>query len=100
MPPRIAAVQTAMDREPGVLGIHLEGPFIRRRRPGVHDPRFIRAITADDLALIAAPRNGVTLVTLAPEQMPQRRHRAACKAGVRVSLWAIPWRPMSRHAPR
>jgi N-acetylglucosamine-6-phosphate deacetylase len=82
----IAAVQTAMDREPGVLGIHLEGPFISPQRPGVHDPRFIRKITADDVALITAPRKGVTVITLAPEQMPQGVIAALAKAGVRVSL--------------
>jgi N-acetylglucosamine-6-phosphate deacetylase len=82
----IAAVQTAMDREPGVLGIHLEGPFISPARPGVHDPRFIRPITADDVALITAPRKGVTVITLAPEEMPKGVIAALAKAGVRVSL--------------
>ena len=82
----IAAVQTAMDREPGVLGIHLEGPFISPQRPGVHDPRFIRKISPDDLALLTKTRKGVTLVTLAPEEMPKGAIAALAKAGVRVSL--------------
>jgi N-acetylglucosamine-6-phosphate deacetylase len=82
----IAAVQAVMEREPGVLGIHLEGPFISPQRPGVHDPQFIRQITAKDVALIAAPRKGVTVITLAPEQMPKGVIAALAKAGVRVSL--------------
>jgi N-acetylglucosamine-6-phosphate deacetylase len=86
MPAAIAAVQSAMEREPGVLGIHLEGPFISPQRPGVHDPQFIRPITPDDLALLTEPRKGVTLVTVAPEQMPKGAIAELAKAGVRVSL--------------
>jgi N-acetylglucosamine-6-phosphate deacetylase len=86
MPAALAAVQTAMEREPGVLGIHLEGPFISPQRPGVHDPKFIRAMTAADLALLVKPRNGVTLLTLAPEEMPKGAIAQLAKAGIRVSL--------------
>jgi N-acetylglucosamine-6-phosphate deacetylase len=86
MPTAIAAVQAAIDREPGVLGIHLEGPFISPQRPGVHDPSFIRPITANDVALITAPCKGVTVITLAPEQMPKGVIATLAKAGVRVSL--------------
>jgi N-acetylglucosamine-6-phosphate deacetylase len=86
MPAAIEAVQKAMDREPSVLGIHLEGPFISPDRPGVHDPKFIRRITPDDIALLTKPRKGVTLITLAPEQMPKGAIAQLAKAGVRVSL--------------
>ena len=82
----IEAVQAAMEREPGVLGIHLEGPFIAPERPGVHDPKFIRAITPADIALLTQPRNGVTLVTLAPEQIPKGVIAQLAKAGVLISL--------------
>jgi len=86
MPAAIDAVQKAMDREPGVLGIHLEGPFISPERPGVHETKFIRTISPDDLALLTKPRKGVTLVTLAPEQMPKGTIAQLAKAGVRISL--------------
>jgi N-acetylglucosamine-6-phosphate deacetylase len=86
MPVAIAAVQAAMEREPGVLGIHLEGPFISLQRPGVHDPKFIRTMTAADIALLTQKRKGVTLLTLAPEEMPKSAIAQLAKAGVRVSL--------------
>jgi len=86
MPAAIDAVQSAMDREPGVLGIHLEGPFISPERPGVHETKFIRTITPSDLALLTKRRRGVMLVTLAPEQMPKGAIAQLAKAGVRVSL--------------
>ena len=54
---------------PGVLGIHLEGPFIAPERKGVHDPAKFRIATADDVATIARRHGGVTLLTLAPERV-------------------------------
>jgi N-acetylglucosamine-6-phosphate deacetylase len=86
MPAAIAAVQASIDHEPSVLGIHLEGPFISPERPGVHDPQFIRDIKPSDLALLTAPRKGVTLITLAPEQINQGYISQLTNAGVRVSL--------------
>jgi N-acetylglucosamine-6-phosphate deacetylase len=81
----LAAVQDAAE-EPSVLGIHLEGPFLSPERPGVHDPRHFRDPTIEDDALILAPRHGVTLVTLAPERVPQGFVRQLAQAGIRVSL--------------
>jgi N-acetylglucosamine-6-phosphate deacetylase len=82
----IDAAEAAMEREPGVLGIHLEGPFISPKRPGVHDAQFIRPIAPDDIALLTQARHGVTLVTLAPEEMPQGTISQLAKAGIRISL--------------
>jgi len=72
--------------EPGVLGLHLEGPFLSPEKPGVHDPRHFRKPTVEDDALILAPRRGVTLVTLAPECVPDGFVRQLTQAGIRVSL--------------
>jgi N-acetylglucosamine-6-phosphate deacetylase len=80
----LAAVHAA--DEPSVLGIHLEGPFLSPEKPGVHDPRHFRKPTVEDDALILAPRPGVTMVTLAPEQVPDGFVRQLKQAGVRISL--------------
>jgi N-acetylglucosamine-6-phosphate deacetylase len=82
----IRAVDEAAASMPGVLGIHLEGPFLSPERPGVHDPRRLRQPNDDDLALITAARRGVTLVTLAPERVPNGFIGALVSAGVRVAL--------------
>jgi N-acetylglucosamine-6-phosphate deacetylase len=82
----LAAVASVLDTEPGVLGIHFEGPFLSPEKAGVHDPRAIRKPTPDDLAIIAAARQGVTLVTLAPEEAPRGFVESLAKAGVRVAL--------------
>src|SRR5262249_4738152 len=71
---------------PGVLGVHLEGPFLSSEKPGVHDTRQIRSPSADELAMLTAPRNGVLLVTLAPEVVPPGFIAKLVAAGIRVSL--------------
>ena len=62
-----AAVRDAMDAgEPGVLGIHFEGPHINPARRGAHDGRQIRPLADGDIDLLASLGAGRTLVTLAP----------------------------------
>jgi N-acetylglucosamine-6-phosphate deacetylase len=82
----LAAAEKAAASEPSVIGIHLEGPFLSPGKPGVHDLRQIREPAAGDLAMLTARRAGVTVVTLAPEQVPDGFIRQLAKAGVRVSL--------------
>jgi N-acetylglucosamine-6-phosphate deacetylase len=82
----LAAVDELAGSEPAILGIHLEGPFISPAKPGVHAVRHIRAPTDDDARRLTAPRNGVTVVTLAPECVPQGFVRRLAAAGIKVSL--------------
>ena len=82
----LAATEALMGIEPGVLGLHLEGPFLAPEKCGAHDPRAIRRPCAQDLAAITAPRKGATLVTLAPERVPAGFVSALAAAGVRVAL--------------
>jgi N-acetylglucosamine-6-phosphate deacetylase len=55
---------------PGVLGVHLEGPYLAPTRKGTHDAAKFRVPDAAEIAMATALDNGVTLVTLAPEQVP------------------------------
>lgn len=82
----LAAIDALLGTEPSVLGIHLEGPFLSRERAGVHKISALRQPTADDLDAIAARRSGVTLMTLAPEQVPEDFIRKLAAAGVRLAL--------------
>ena len=63
-----AARAALAEKVPGLLGIHLEGPFLNPEKKGVHNSAFMRPIEAEDFRIMTAlgPR-GETLVTLAPE---------------------------------
>jgi N-acetylglucosamine-6-phosphate deacetylase len=82
----IAAVREAITQGvPGVLGIHIEGPFLSDERRGVHDADKLRSLDADAVHLLSTPTGGVTMVTLAPERTTPALIRALCEAGVIVS---------------
>jgi N-acetylglucosamine-6-phosphate deacetylase len=82
----LGAVQTVRAHQPGVLGIHLEGPFLSPDRRGVHAARYIRAPSAADVDMLTAARAGAMLVTLAPERLPAGFIARLVAHGVRVSL--------------
>ncbi|MDE1886328.1 MAG: N-acetylglucosamine-6-phosphate deacetylase, partial [Xanthomonadaceae bacterium] len=79
----IGAVREAMrQRVPGILGIHLEGPFLAPQRRGIHDAGKFRIPTAADIDLIAATDAGRILLTVAPEQAPPEILHALAARGV------------------
>jgi N-acetylglucosamine-6-phosphate deacetylase len=54
---------------PGLLGVHLEGPFLNPDRKGVHDPKYMeRRMDDEDIRIMTSLPEGRTLVTLAPER--------------------------------
>lgn len=70
----------------GVLGLHLEGPFLSPARPGVHRPDLIVAATDEDRERLGSLGNEAHwLVTLAPECVPAGFVKSLARAGVRVS---------------
>ncbi|HEV2682182.1 MAG TPA: N-acetylglucosamine-6-phosphate deacetylase [Rhodanobacter sp.] len=81
----LAAVEQALaEKVPGVLGIHLEGPYLAPERKGVHDPEFFHVPDSEELALLCARHHGVRLLTLAPERVPVKSIRTLTAAGVIV----------------
>lgn len=82
----IAAARGAIEaRVPGVLGIHIEGPFINVERKGVHDPAKLRELDTGAVGLLTSLGIGRTLVTLAPEMTQPQIIRQLAAAGVIVS---------------
>ena len=82
----MAAVLEALDREPSVLGIHLEGPFLSPEKAGVHDPRLMRAPDEADLEMLCSEWGGQLLVTLAPERVPAGFIKQLTDSGRHVSF--------------
>jgi N-acetylglucosamine-6-phosphate deacetylase len=82
----IAAARSVSGRD-GILGLHLEGPFISPQRPGVHRPDLIRTPGAGDLEeLCELVGAGRSMVTLAPECVPAGFIRTLVSSGLRVSI--------------
>jgi N-acetylglucosamine-6-phosphate deacetylase len=82
----IDATRAAIEsRVPGVLGIHIEGPFLNSERRGVHDAGKLRSLDAAAVELLSTPHGGLTMVTLAPERTTPALIRALTDAGVIVS---------------
>ena len=66
----VAAVAEAMrERVPGIIGIHLEGPYLNPRYKGVHDAARMRDFDAGSMARITSLSEGCTLLTVAPEMV-------------------------------
>ncbi len=77
-----------VERDPLVLGIHLEGPFLAHSHRGAHDPEALTPPTPDDVArLLEAGRGTIRQVTIAPE-LPGADAAIATfvAAGVRVGV--------------
>ena len=71
---------------PGVLGFHLEGPAINRSRKGIHVEHEIRVPDDRDLAAIRSFGNcGRSLVTVAPECIPDSMITELIDAGLRIA---------------
>ena len=82
----IRAVRSAIEaRVPGVIGIHIEGPFINELRKGAHDADKIRDLDTRDVALLSSLAVGKTLVTLAPEMTTPATIRHLASEGVVIS---------------
>jgi len=82
----IRAVRDAIEAGvPGVVGIHIEGPFINELRKGAHDSTKIRDLDPRDVALLSSLQAGRTLVTLAPEMTTLATIRHLADEGVVIS---------------
>lgn len=56
----------------GVLGLHLEGPYISDSKAGVHDKNFIRNACFDGLELLVEEgKDVIKIFTVAPEAMKE-----------------------------
>jgi N-acetylglucosamine-6-phosphate deacetylase len=84
-----AAIAAAklLDGAEGILGLHLEGPYISPSRPGIHRADRILSAAMDDLDwLVELSAVGSSMVTLAPECVPAGFVKTLAARGIRVSV--------------
>ena len=64
----VSAINTAIEEGvPGVLGIHIEGPFLSADRHGIHDVTKLKQLTTGIISELEPVINGCTVITVAPE---------------------------------
>ena len=67
----LQAVDGAIEQHiPGILGIHVEGPFLANARKGIHNADLFRLPDDDDVEALIASHKGPVMLTLAPDQVP------------------------------
>jgi N-acetylglucosamine-6-phosphate deacetylase len=83
----VAAIREAIAaKAPGILGIHLEGPFLATARKGAHDPGLIRPLTDGDVDALLDSGIDKVLLTVAAENASPRQIRRLADGGIIVSL--------------
>jgi N-acetylglucosamine-6-phosphate deacetylase len=66
----LATVQAALPTTPGLLGLHLEGPYINPVKKGAHQEEFIQTPTPEDIdELLTEAAGALRFMTLAPERV-------------------------------
>jgi len=81
----LAATRAAIEAGvPGVLGAHIEGPFLNTERKGIHDAGKLRRLDDEGLRLLTSLEIGRTMVTLAPEMVAMDDIARLAAAGVIV----------------
>lgn len=86
----MAAVRMALEQAvPGLLGVHLEGPFLNRLRKGIHDEGCIRPMEGSDEAAIIklahdVPAYARIMLTLAPETVTEASIQRLAAEGIRI----------------
>ncbi len=87
----IAAAIHAVDQAieygvPGIIGIHIEGPFLNEGKRGIHNADKFRKLDDAAIALLSSLKHGKTLLTIAPELAPLGAIRALVDAGIVVAV--------------
>lgn len=81
------AIATAIaQQEPGILGVHFEGPHLSVPKRGIHPPQYIRPLSDAELAIYARTDLGIKLVTVAPENISPQQIRQLTGLDVIVCL--------------
>ncbi|WP_022942889.1 N-acetylglucosamine-6-phosphate deacetylase [Psychromonas hadalis] len=70
----------------GILGLHLEGPFINQQKKGAHQAHFIRQLDKETAYYLAQHNAFIKVITIAPECVTQEVINILAEAGIIVSM--------------
>ena len=70
---------------PGVLGLHLEGPYLNKQRSGIHAQTHFRNPSDDEIALFTSGFPGPFVMTIAPETLNPGTLKRLASTGVKLS---------------
>ncbi|MEZ9565998.1 N-acetylglucosamine-6-phosphate deacetylase [Vibrio artabrorum] len=70
----------------GVLGLHLEGPFISVERNGAHQKQFIRELDIEAAHYLAKNQKCIKVLTLAPENVDQKVLNVLKQSSITLSM--------------
>lgn len=83
----ISVVKQFMQQESGVLGMHLEGPFINVAKRGAHPANIIRKPTDAELEeIIEVGKDVIKMITIAPECFTDRQLQMLLDSGIQISI--------------
>ena len=73
--------------EIGVLGLHIEGPYISVEKKGIHRPEYIRVLSDEIVQKIADAGPEVTkIITIAPEKAEVKHLKTLKNAGINIAI--------------
>tara|TARA_R110002126_G_scaffold98045_44_gene228276 strand:+ start:9293 stop:10456 length:1164 start_codon:yes stop_codon:yes gene_type:complete len=81
-----AVADSIASAEPGIIGLHFEGPHLAEPKKGVHPAKHIRELSQEELAIYSRTDIGIKLVTVAPENVSPAQIRQLVGLNVIVCL--------------
>lgn len=68
----------------GILGVHLEGPFIGQSKAGIHNKAYIKDLTDEELAYLFGGSHSCRIMTVDPKKISKEQITYLIKRGIHV----------------
>lgn len=79
-----AIADAVAEGNPGILGVHIEGPFFSMEKRGAHNQKYIREMDSSDEEWLEKIAGFKVIITLAPEHTKPGQVKALADAGIYV----------------
>lgn len=81
------AIRESIKENIGILGAHIEGPFLEKTKAGIHEKKYIHAASDKEIIDILMHSNGsICIMTVAPEAISNTQIETITNSGVRVFI--------------